>query len=59
MIIDDVNVMSIIFLPTKDNAPLIVNSDTEETLQITRELLKAISWWNFHKFKRRGGIELI
>ena len=44
MIVDDLDVMRVLTIPTKANAPLVIDSDAMLSLAIPRKGLQPVSW---------------
>ena len=37
-------------LPTENNPPLLIDTNTPKSMQVTFQLLKSIAWWNLKIF---------
>jgi hypothetical protein len=57
MVIDNLDIIGVIALPFKADAPLLVNPDAMLTLSIKMQSLQIIGRWNAQGFKKTHGIQ--
>ena len=59
MVIDNLNISSLARFPAKDDAPLIINSDTVLSLPVSGKLFQPVSWRYSKVFNQIRTIEKI